>query len=144
MCIIVDANVVGTVLLDTNEAVFAPIRKRLFGSHPVKLVYGGQLREEYERISAVMRQLHVLDQAGRTLRISDGQVDDETERIRKLNICGSNDEHIIALARVSRVRLLVSADGNLRQDFKKRELVDEPRGKLYTHASHARLLKECP
>ena len=56
----------------------------------------------------------------------------------------SNDSHIIALARVAQVKVLVSQDKELINDFTNRELV--ARGKVYQRAEHAHLLNRlrCP
>jgi len=40
--------------------------------------------------------------------------------------CKSNDEHVIALARVSKARVLYSHDSDLCQDFKNSEIVPTP------------------
>jgi predicted nucleic acid-binding protein len=144
MCIIVDANVIAKVLLDADDTVYAPVRKRLFESaRAVRLVYGGRLRDEYARLTEVMRRLRVLDQAARTFNVSDDEVDAEMKRVAALQECKSDDEYIIALARLSRARVLVSQDQDLHRDFKNKKLVDTSRGKLYTNASRAKLLTEC-
>ena len=43
----------------------------------------------------------------------------------------SDDEHVIALARVSKARVLYAHDSGLRDDFRNRALVSNPRGRLY-------------
>ena len=43
----------------------------------------------------------------------------------------SDDPHIIALAQVSGARLLYSNDKSLQQDFKNKDLINNPRGKVY-------------
>lgn len=44
----------------------------------------------------------------------------------------SNDIHIIALARVSGARLLFSNDTALHKDFRNKDLIDQPRGKVFS------------
>ena len=51
-----------------------------------------------------------LDRAGRTQRCDDDSVEAETQAVKDMALCRSNDEHIIALARVSKARLLCSHD----------------------------------
>lgn len=43
-----------------------------------------------------------------------------------------NPEHIIALAKISGARLLYSNDQLLQRDFNEKELIDKPRGKIYS------------
>ena len=55
----------------------------------------------------------------------------------------SDDPHIIALAIIADVKVLVSNDRRLHEDFKNRNLVG---GKVYQTRSHSRLLRNdtCP
>ena len=54
----------------------------------------------------------------------------------------SNDSHIIALALVAKVRLLVTGDKDLHEDFK--NII--PKGKIYQNKKHKHLLTNhsCP
>ena len=61
-------------------------------------------------------------------------------KLRQNGACKSNDEHVIALAQVSGARLLYSGDGDLRKDFKNKELIDHPRGKVYSTEENSRFL----
>ena len=63
----------------------------------------------------------------------------EEEEVVKKN-CKSNDNHIIALARLSNCRLLFSQDKPLHADFTNLKLVPSPKGKVYQHAKHEHLL----
>ena len=56
----------------------------------------------------------------------------------------SNDPHILALAIVANVKVLVSKDRTLIDDFTNREIV--VRGRVYQRAEHAHLLTSarCP
>ena len=79
----------------------------------------------------------------------DEDVNDRAEALRRNDICTSNDEHVIALALVSGARLLYTNDQALIDDFKNRDIVAGPRGKIYTTARndrftevHRRLLAE--
>ena len=44
------------------------------------------------------------------------------------------------LARKTGVRLLYTGDRDLIEDFKDKQFIDRPRGKVYTRAENARLL----
>ena len=69
--------------------------------------------------------------SGRVERVSDEEVEAETVRLAKRKACGSNDEHVIALALVSGARLLYSNDRDLGDDFRNKNLMNPP-GKVYT------------
>ncbi len=68
------------------------------------------------------------------------EVQDETDRLE--GTIQSNDEHIIALAKVAGVNILVSHDKALHQDFT--TLVNG--GKVYQNVTHKHLLRRdmCP
>ena len=52
--------------------------------------------------------------------------------IQQIGECASDDEHVIALARVSGARLLFTNDGDLQADFKNPGIINGPRGVIYT------------
>ena len=56
----------------------------------------------------------------------------EETRLEKKGLCISDDPHVIALARISGARLLCSNDKDLQQDFGTKNLIDRPRGKVYS------------
>lgn len=143
MCAILDANVAsevfsrngptaGTKFLDWVEKG---------GNH---LVVGGKLTDE---LSAVSKELKQLGLAGRTKIINADEIEIEEKRLQSK--CKSNDPHIIALARISGARLLYSNDVDLQEDFKRKELISGPRGKIYTTlreksfgSAHKKLLRQ--
>lgn len=142
MCLIVDINVAEAVFLKDDDPGFREVHRLLFttGSPPVRLVHGGKLTEEYMGNRDIMRMVRVLDQAGRTRTIPDEHIEAECVAIRKGLACKSNDIHILALARVAKVRLLCSNDQALQDDFHNKVLLDKPRGKVYSDPSHRHLL----
>ena len=144
MCLIVDINVAEAVFLRNDDPNFREVHKLLFTrtSQPVHLVYGGKLTEEYMKNRDVFRLLRVLDQAGRTRTVSNKLIEAECAVLSKLASCKSNDTHILALARVGKVRLLCSNDQALRDDFRNKTILDSPRGKVYSNPSHNRLLTQ--
>jgi hypothetical protein len=145
MCLIVDNNIVHRVLLQPDDNDFKHVHQALFGSRPpiAEIVYGGKkLMGEYARSTAVIEVLLQLRRAGRAKVEDSDQVDDEANRVAKTGFCKSDDEHIIALARVSGVRLLCSLDKNLADDFTNKALIDKPRGKVYKYSSHRKLLSQ--
>lgn len=74
----------------------------------------------------------------RPLTVPSALVDREEKTLGKIK---SNDPHLLALAIASRVRVLVSRDTNLGEDFKRLTS-----GSIYKNASHQRLLTRdlCP
>ena len=149
MCAIVDTNVVSEVfganLPPAGEKFFDWLNK---GSG--RLVVGGKLLEELKKSSADFRHWGKEAQlAGRMKIVDKSEVDARTEQIQNEGTIRSDDPHVIALAQVSRARLLYSNDGNLQQDFKDKSLINDPRGKVYSTSgggsfqrSHDRLLKD--
>jgi len=132
MCAILDANVAHEVFEDeTHEA---GIQFRLWitiGSG--RLVVGGKLTDELSRASEKFRKWVPIAQAqGKIQREQDDLVNQRGRNLTGEGHCRSNDVHIIALAQISGARLLYSKDKKLQQDFKNKELLDHPRGKVYS------------
>ena len=142
MCLIVDINVANKVLLVSDDPDFMDVHICLFtNSNPRgSLVYGGKLMDEYSKSREIIKKLVELDRAGRARRVDDDLIDEEMEWIIQSGLCKSNDGHIIALARVGRVRLLCSHDRDLHADFTNKELLNKPRGKVYQRPTHRNLL----
>lgn len=131
MCAILDANVAGQVFgMDRSPAARAFFDR--IDSGRVRLVVGGRLRRELDRISAFgdWRRQAVL--AGRVTLLNDEAVDDRATELGRENACRSNDEHVIAVAQLGGARLLYSNDGDLQKDFRDKALIDQPRGKVYS------------
>ena len=98
------------------------------------VVGGKELREAlYIRHDGKERQvINELRSAGRIIEKKDNRVDARAIELRMDNSCVSNDEHIIALAQISGARLLYSNDKKLHKDFGNKNLIDNPRGKVYS------------
>ena len=78
-------------------------------------------------------------------------MEERSAKLRNSSACVSDDEHVIALAQVSGARLLFSNDAELHKDFKSKELIVQPRGKVYSTKeardftnAHQRLLADRP
>lgn len=149
MCAIVDASVVREVFNHTDQP---PAGKGFFDwidrgrGH---LVVGGKLGEELEASSRFKKWARSARQSGRLIRVDDGKVNAKTEKLERSRTCRSNDAHVIALAHIGRVRLLYSNDRDLQDDFKDKDLIDKPRGKVYSTGvneeftdAHKRLLQK--
>lgn len=144
MCLIIDINIAQKVLLIDNDPDFSLVHTCLFNGHPynARLIYGGEkLLNEYAGNDAVRRRIVSLDRAGKALKVDDSLVNDEEEKIKISGLCSSDDEHIIALAKISGVRLLCSHDKKLHDDFTNKTVISSPRGKVYQKPSHRHLLR---
>jgi predicted nucleic acid-binding protein len=143
MCLIVDTNIASLVFIKTKKE-FEKLRKSVI-SGQVKIVYGGELSREFQKMTDFRRLLVALDRQGAARQVDDRLVDQETEKVLAMNICRSDDPHVLALARVGRVRLICTKDQALREDVKDKRLLDKPRGNVYSSSSHSHLLrKHCP
>ncbi len=89
------------------------------------------------------------------MRIIDpSEIHARTQELQNEGKCASNDLHVLALAQASGARLLYSNDRALQRDFKNKNLIDRPRGKVYStlwylsvEDNHKRLLRNedlCP
>ena len=133
MCAIVDTNVYHEVFSmgnqsDAGKYFYDWLMRRNGGT----FVSGGDHLRELNRIADFKRVFAERLQAGRAKRIPDDLVDSETETLRSQRICRSNDEHVLALARVSGARLLFTNDDDLQDDFRDRQIVSGTRGRVYT------------
>jgi hypothetical protein len=146
MCLIVDANVVPEVFLPTGKD-FMSVHRALRDGRATAVRGGTKLREEYDRLGKLRRVLLEFDRRGSLRAVPDAAVDRESHSLRDAGTCRSDDEHVIALARVSGARLLCSRDGDLHGDFTNPKLLS-PRGAVYQRSSHRHLIRkycgECP
>ena len=103
----------------------------------VRLVVGGKLSEELNKVSKYRKWAQQAILSGKMKIIDKGQIDEREGSIREAKVCASNDHHVIALAQVSGARLLYSNDEKLQNDFNNSKLINSPRGRVYT-TNHGR------
>ena len=116
--------------MDSSDNPAASGFRRAIDNGTVPLVVGGtKLVRELEN-TQVRRWVRELTNAGRLTRVDDSKVDSLAEQLDQL--CNSNDSHIIALAQISGARLLYTNDQALTRDFRNSDLVNNPRGKVYS------------
>lgn len=96
------------------------------------LVSGGQNKRELDGNNTFQAWWREATLAGRTTSINDSKVTQLQRQLEEKRVCRSNDAHIIALAQLSGARLLYSNDGPLTGDFKDRNLIPNPRGRVYS------------
>lgn len=142
MSLIIDANCASAALSEPTHADFAPLMKALVEGR-AKLVVGGRLRTEYAKLPPVLRMFRALSQAGRAVSVSDDDVDKEEAVVATEFELKSDDPHVLALARVSRSRLLCSRDHALHADFTNPLIINRPRGSIYQDSSHEPLIRKC-
>lgn len=146
MCAILDANVAWQVFGADRPPAGRAFFDRI-DSGRVRLVVGGLLRRELDRSEVFQKWRRQAELAGRITLLNDDAVDETARQLEQENTCRSDDEHVVAIARLSGARLLYSNDVALQDDFTDKALVDRPRGKVYSTrihqdltATHQRLL----
>ena len=144
MCIIVDTNTFHKFKEPDNEdmePVWTWLEKR-----DGKIAYSDteKLADEWDN-GGMQNLRNQLRQAGKLKVVSSEDVQEKADELK--GEIESDDEHIIALAIVARVKVLISyreGDGDLFDDFRDKALVG---GRVYTRKAHAqRMLKRdtCP
>lgn len=133
------------VLLDENDKDYNKLQESIFSQiriPSVNIVYGGELANEYIINHNVYQIVLSLERAGKAHQENFIDVSKETNIIIKNSTYKSDDEHILALARVSGARILASSDKDLKTDFKDKLLINKPRGKIYGSPTHGPLLNK--
>ena len=148
MCAILDNDVAHQVFGRDRPPAGAAFRSWI-DSGSGQLVVGGQLRRELAGNQAFRLWLQQALLEGRARSVNDSDVEKRTTDLRQAGVCRSNDPHVVALAQLSNARLLYSNDDDLRHDFGNKQLIDQPRGKIYStkrsndfRESHRRLLNQ--
>ena len=161
MCIIVDTNSASHVFLEKVHPDFGVIHAMISKSrNSIHIVYGGtkyinelkgKAGDGYQG-NRVWQAIVLLITAGKARAVNSAKVDAEEALLKGKRLCRSDDEHIIALAKVSGSRFLVSQDKDLIADFKDARFLS-PRGSTFSHIikSHKHSLglldgirKKCP
>lgn len=93
---------------------------------------GGRLLAELKENGGFREWFQQNELSGRLLQVRDEEVTRQERRIRRTSLCTSDDEHVVALATASGARLLYTNDTLLMNDFRNRNIVPGPPGKIYT------------
>ena len=136
MCIIVDANRLGAFLANPVDADAAPVRDWLDRGGRIVYSTGGAFAREVG--SRARNRLHEYSKAGKAEFVPAARFADDERSLRADANLQSDDPHVLALARATRVRLLYTGDKNLMADFKNPKFIDG--GKIYSRAANKRLL----
>lgn len=135
MCAIVDANVRDEVFGSASSEPGKLFLRWLTRPNGGTLALGGELRRELARLGNFRKIYEQLRLNGRVVDVDDSLVDVATETLKARQICRSNDAHVLALAQVSGARLLYTNDQDLQQDFDNPQIVNNPKGVIYTTLS---------
>ena len=131
-CAIVDANAVADVFGDTPSEAGAGLR-RWVADGDGQLISGGRLHQELRQASHRFRQWVAVAQTTSQLRLISGRlVAEASAHFEAHPSRQSDDPHILALSSVSGARLLYSNDDALQQDFTNSDLLNNPRGRVYS------------
>jgi hypothetical protein len=135
----VDANAVGDLTTPSEDG--APVLKWLLTGGGA-LIIGGKLRREITKSLRMQATLVVLNQAGKLHDLNDETVEVTSQKIKRTNLCCSNDPHVIAAAVVSGCRLIFTKDKDLHKDAKNKSLLN-PSASIYQSKDHKHLLTQC-
>jgi hypothetical protein len=138
MCLIVDTNQRDAFFGRPTNPAYAPAVAWIT-SGGGRLVYGGKLRTEFATRPGVARLLDAWVKSGRAVLYADDLVESEERRVLAIGI-RSDDEHVLALARLSGARLICTEDADLIVDTRDKRILDKPRARIYQRAEHAELL----
>jgi hypothetical protein len=143
MCVIIDADVASILCKvppspDLNQIIY------WVECQDGKIVYGGKLKTELYLMKDVRRRFQGWWRAGKALENNDPRMEEEERKLMESGLCSSKDHHVLALAIVTRVRLLCSHDKNLHSDFTNPAIINDPRGHVYQNHGHNHLLCHTP
>ena len=135
MCIIVDANV-RDIVFGKSRTPASELLLRSIDNRFRRLVVGGKLRLELMQAATFRSWIAQARLAQQVRDIDDDAVDSKTNELSENRACKSDDEHVIALAQVSGARLLYTDEPDLQDDFRDRNLINNPRGRVFTTRVH--------
>ena len=131
MCVIIDAHVWPAFCADPAAAGLGEV-DRWLRSGKGGIVYGGtKYRKELARVTAAVQLMAGYAQAGKAKLLDNDRIDQDAAWIQANQRIKSDDEHILALARVSGARVLCTSDGDLVSDFTNIALVSKPKGRVF-------------
>ena len=131
MCVIIDASICTDFCTRPKSTGFTRVHSWLDSGKGRIVIGGTKYRKELSGIGDAMRLLAGYAQAGIAIQYSDAPIDAEAAQIERESVHNSDDEHVLALARVSGARILCTDDRDLMSDFKDVNLVPKPRGRVF-------------
>ena len=145
MCLIIDANCAVSVFASPTPAEFKPIHRWINNKRGL-LVLGGRNKQELFRIKDAREAICEWNRRSKASFIDDVEIERKETVLRSSSPpISSNDEHILALAIVSGARwLCCTGDGSLCKDFKNKNIISNPKGRIYKYATHGSKLNHSP
>ncbi|PCI04551.1 MAG: hypothetical protein COB78_09650 [Hyphomicrobiales bacterium] len=134
MPLIVDANRAGDFRRPVSNHA-AEILNRI-KQRRVKIAVGGKLYRELAQTRFLGLMIE-LKRIGLLVTIDDALVFSETKKVEELKL-KSDDPHILALSRVSGVKLIYTEDKNLITDFKDTAIIS-PKGKIFSPTTSSKI-----
>ena len=140
MCVILDNsardNVFGRQRTPAGQQFFEWLEESR-----ARLIVGGKLYEELAENMAFIEWSATAVKDGRVRYFKKDEVERETIRLSRNWPGKSDDQHVIALAQVSKARVLYAHDSDLRDDFRDPALLSNPRGRLYPLGENANAVR---
>ncbi|MCY4523394.1 MAG: PIN domain-containing protein [Halobacteriovoraceae bacterium] len=141
MCVIIDANMFGPYLKSNDQGM--KFLKEWIEEHGGKITYSptSSLKSEWNKSPNMWQLMVKYRERGKLKHIDKHKVEIIQKELLKKHDLKSNDSHIIALAMAAKVKVLVSKDQNLIEDFK-----NIIKGKTYKGTQQKKLLRKdtCP
>ena len=131
VCAIVDTNVVPEVFGEVRPPAGEGFFKWL-DSGDGRLVTGGKLLDEMRQNTRSSSWVASARRTGRARILNAEEVRAATAAVEAQGGYISDDPHVLAIAQISGARLLYTNDTDLQRDFDNRELIRDPRGKVYS------------
>ena len=131
MGVIVDANVASEVFSGNRTSAGDRFRQHITTGDGF-LSSGGKNLAELRKLGAFREWEKTAVRFERLRYEKSRSVKERTDVLAALDACESDDEHVIALASVGCGRLLFTNDRALQRDFRNPDLVNEPRGQVFT------------
>ena len=139
MCLILDNDISHEFTKESKDA--EPIMDWLESRNGVVATGGKNLEELLG--TGIRRLLLEYLRSGRARNFSGTELDARQTLLERDGGVRSNDHHVLALASVSRWRVLYTRDRKLMDDFRDKRFVDDPRGAIYSSRLNADLLERC-
>lgn len=131
MCAILDNSARGDVFGENRTAAGKQFFDWLEKPGRPRLMLGGKLTDELFNSRKFEEWAYEAIKDGRARNCGKNAVNEVVRELSDNWIGKSNDQHVIALAIVSKACILYAKDKALRDDFKNAELVPGSQGKLY-------------
>jgi hypothetical protein len=146
MCIIIDANTLGSVFNSSsaNHDEFKPVFDWIWEGKG-KIVYGGTKYKEEVSNSKYLGLITEFRRQGKAVLIDDQSVDQEAERVSKLIVHRDfDDQHLVGLLLVSGCILICSLDKRAYPFFTHTMFFNNPKGrpKIYSGRRNNKLLND--